>query len=50
MKNRRKHIQPRIAPTVSAHVVTLDIESIPARPTSAGDLKKLRLSFYQLQK
>ena len=29
--NRLKHIQPRIAPTVSARVVTLDIERIPGR-------------------
>ena len=31
MTNRLKHIQPRIAPTVSARVVTLDIERIPGR-------------------
>ena len=31
MSNRLKHIQPRIAPTVSARVVTLDIERIPGR-------------------
>ena len=31
MNNRLKHIQPRIAPTVSARVVTLDIERIPGR-------------------
>ena len=29
--NRLKHIQPRIAPTVNARVVTLDIERIPGR-------------------
>ena len=29
--NRLKHIQPRIAPTVTARVVTLDIERIPGR-------------------
>ena len=29
--NRLKHIQPRIAPTVQARVVTLDIERIPGR-------------------
>ena len=29
MTNRLKHIQPRIAPTVNARVVTLDIERIP---------------------
>ena len=29
--NRLKHIQPRIAPTVNASVVTLDIERIPGR-------------------
>ena len=31
MSNRLKHIQPRIAPTVNARVVTLDIERIPGR-------------------
>ena len=31
MSNRLRHIQPRIAPTVSARVVTLDIERIPGR-------------------
>ena len=31
MNNRLKHIQPRIAPTVNASVVTLDIERIPGR-------------------
>ena len=31
MNNRLKHIQPRIAPTVQARVVTLDIERIPGR-------------------
>ena len=31
MTNRLKHIRPRIAPTVSARVVTLDIERIPGR-------------------
>ena len=31
MTNRLKHIQPRIAPTVTARVVTLDIERIPGR-------------------
>ena len=31
MNNRLKHIQPRIAPTVNARVVTLDIERIPGR-------------------
>ena len=31
MTNRLKSIQPRIAPTVSARVVTLDIERIPGR-------------------
>src|SRR5690625_7237828 len=29
--NRLKHIAPRIAPTVNARVVTLDIERIPGR-------------------
>ena len=29
--NRLKHIQPRIAPTVTARVATLDIERIPGR-------------------
>ena len=31
MSNRLRHIQPRIAPTVNARVVTLDIERIPGR-------------------
>ena len=31
MTKRLKHIQPRIAPTVNARVVTLDIERIPGR-------------------
>ena len=31
MSNRLRHIQPRIAPTVQARVVTLDIERIPGR-------------------
>lgn len=31
MTDRLKHIQPRIAPTVQARVVTLDIERIPGR-------------------
>lgn len=31
MTNRLKHVQPRIAPTVNARVVTLDIERIPGQ-------------------
>src|SRR5699024_11470144 len=46
MTNRLKHIAPRIAPTVNARVVTLDIERIPGQHSTwhRGDRKSTRLN------